>query len=254
MTYDAQRLGLNDLACLKPGHGYWVKLANANTLTYPTSGYSCQTIVPLPKVVNLTNVVQPTPWVCDFWSFGTADGPSKGSILTVLDEQKTVCGQAVVLDGGMFLVHVYGDDPNTEVDEGAADGSKLTFTAGDAVYEITGSDEWTNRGSFEISLSRSGNNALVPNTFELSQNYPNPFNPNTTIRFRLPENMGVKLTIYNVLGQKVRKLIDGMLPSGEHEVEWDGTYDSGERAESGVYFYRISTEAFTDVRKMTLLK
>ena len=88
----------------------------------------------------------------------------------------------------------------------------------------------------------------------MSQNYPNPFNPNTTIRFRMPDDAHVQLSVYNILGQRVRTLVNEFYTAGEHEVEWDGFFDDGSAAESGIYFYRISTATFTDVRKMTLLK
>jgi len=254
-TYDPQRPDvLNDLTCLYPGHGYWVKMSGAATLTYPTSGYECDVVTPLPKAVNLTNVVKPTPWVSDFWSYGSANGPAEGTILSVRDEHGILCGQSIVLEDGMFLVHVYGDDPKTEADEGAITGSRLTFESDGVEYEVLGSDTWTERVSSEITLSRPGGTAPVPNAYELSQNYPNPFNPKTTIRFKMPDNLHVNISVFNVLGQKVRTLLDEFKAAGEHEVEWDGAFDNGNEAESGVYFYRITTKAFTDVKKMTLLK
>jgi hypothetical protein len=254
-TFDPQRpVHLNDLTCLRPGSGYWVKLYSAATLTYPAAEYGCEDLSPLPKPVNLTSVVEPTPWVSDFWSNGNAHGPAEGAVLTVHDEDGVVCGQTVVLDGGMFLIHVYGDDPNTNRDEGADLQSILTFTVDDVEYDVIGDNSWVERRSAEITLSRSGSAGQIPAAFELMQNYPNPFNPKTTIRFRMPEGAQVELAIYNVLGRKVRTLVDEYYPAGEHEVEWNGRFDDDNTAESGVYFYRISTDTFTNVRKMTLLK
>ncbi|MEE8577915.1 MAG: T9SS type A sorting domain-containing protein, partial [candidate division Zixibacteria bacterium] len=80
-------------------------------------------------------------------------------------------------------------------------------------------------------------------------NYPNPFNPTTTIHFDLPTSSQVTLTIYNVLGREVARLVDSYYPAGEHQVEWNAT-----DASSGVYFYRIQTENFAQSKKMVLLK
>lgn len=96
--------------------------------------------------------------------------------------------------------------------------------------------------------------ASVPATFELSQNYPNPFNPNTHISFSVPKRMHVRIDLYNVLGEKVKTLVDETVPAGEMTVEWNGRLASGTVAASGVYFYRLVSDEFTAVRQMVLLK
>ena len=93
-----------------------------------------------------------------------------------------------------------------------------------------------------------------PTSFTLSQNYPNPFNPRTQIRFDLPVKTHVSLTVYNVLGQRVNSLVDEVLSSGQYVVDWDGADQSGSAVSSGIYFYRIEAETFTETRKMVLLK
>lgn len=95
----------------------------------------------------------------------------------------------------------------------------------------------------------------VPEVFELSQNYPNPFNAQTQIRFALPEQTHVRLTIYNVLGQEVYTLVDEDLAPGYYTLAWDGITRGGAQVASGVYIYRINTSSgFTDIRRMLLLK
>ncbi|MBN1481245.1 Ig-like domain-containing protein [candidate division KSB1 bacterium] len=96
--------------------------------------------------------------------------------------------------------------------------------------------------------------APVPKDFKLAQNFPNPFNPATTMRFDLPQVAQVKLEIYNVLGQKVRTLIDREMQPGYHEMIWDSKNDVGMRVASGVYYYRLIAGDFQDVKKMALLK
>ena len=94
----------------------------------------------------------------------------------------------------------------------------------------------------------------VPKAFVLEQNYPNPFNPTTTIEFSIPTNSKVTLSVYNVLGQKVRTLVNDRLPAKHYRVLWDGTDDRGNLVPSGVYFYTIRTDGFSATKKMILMK
>ncbi|GEM_PF-4759393 len=92
-------------------------------------------------------------------------------------------------------------------------------------------------------------NIELPGSFALSNNYPNPFNAQTNISFDLPKASKVNLTIYNLLGQKVKTLVDKSLPAGQHTVIWDaGNYASG------VYFYKLQAGDFVTTKKMNLLK
>lgn len=94
----------------------------------------------------------------------------------------------------------------------------------------------------------------LPTGYELLQNYPNPFNPTTTLAFSLPTAAETTLEVLNVLGQRVRILHSGLLDAGLHEFEWDSRTDAGNAAATGVYFYRLTTDDFTQTRKMMLLK
>lgn len=94
----------------------------------------------------------------------------------------------------------------------------------------------------------------IPSEFALSQNYPNPFNPTTNIRYSIAENSVVTLTIYNMLGQQVRSLVNAEQEAGYYTVSWDGTNEYGSKVASGIYIYRISAGKFTSTIKMNLLK
>jgi hypothetical protein len=104
------------------------------------------------------------------------------------------------------------------------------------------------------TVEAAGSSQLVPTSYALNQNYPNPFNPSTEISFDLPQASKVDLSIYNVLGQHVRNLVEDQMEAGQHTVTWDGRDNNGNTAASGIYFYRIKANEFTDIRKMTLLK
>lgn len=97
---------------------------------------------------------------------------------------------------------------------------------------------------------------LVPLVTELYGNYPNPFNPETTIAFGLntDNTEATELTIYNLRGQKVKQLVNEILPIGKHIAVWNGKDDNGKQAASGVYFYKLKSGDFEKSRKMLLLK
>ncbi len=95
---------------------------------------------------------------------------------------------------------------------------------------------------------------FIPEKFELYNNFPNPFNPTTTIRFDLPENTHVKITVYDILGKKVTELINSEQEAGRQQVLWNGKNSAGLTTASGVYIYRIETPKFNSVKKMILLR
>jgi hypothetical protein len=94
----------------------------------------------------------------------------------------------------------------------------------------------------------------LPNQI-LTSSYPNPFNPSTTIRFSLPAPGTVTLTVYDLTGRRIARIIDGDdFPVGHHEAVWSGVDDAGNSVSSGVYLYRLEAGEFVQTRKMTLLK
>jgi hypothetical protein len=88
----------------------------------------------------------------------------------------------------------------------------------------------------------------------LAQNYPNPFNPTTTIRYSARARSHVSIRIYNVAGQLVRTLVDGVTTPGVHDVVWNGRDNAGEPVSSGVYLYRMVAGDYTRTRKMVVIK
>jgi hypothetical protein len=108
--------------------------------------------------------------------------------------------------------------------------------------------------SLENITSIDGEDATIPVEYALYQNYPNPFNPVTDIRFNIAKSGKVSLVIYDLLGHKVRTLINSNLSYGKHWVQWDGTADNGYPVASGVYFYRLEAKDFSQTMKMVLMK
>ena len=94
----------------------------------------------------------------------------------------------------------------------------------------------------------------IPMEFAVHQNYPNPFNPVTTIQFDLPEATDVNITVYNMMGQVVKTLVNGNIAAGYHNVQWDGVNDFGQKVSTGIYIYRVITPKHNTTKKMVFLK
>jgi hypothetical protein len=90
--------------------------------------------------------------------------------------------------------------------------------------------------------------------FELHQNFPNPFNPSTQIQFSLGSSSNVLLTVFDIMGRHVRRLVYGTEPAGRHSVSWDGRNDRGHQMSSGVYFYELAIGEARQIRRMLLLR
>lgn len=106
----------------------------------------------------------------------------------------------------------------------------------------------------ELSTAVAERPSAQPSGFHLAQNYPNPFNPTTVIRYEIPQAAQVQLAIYNLLGEKVRTLVDAKESAGVQQVTWDGRNDRGERVSSGVYLYRLAAGEFKMTKRLLLMK
>ena len=95
---------------------------------------------------------------------------------------------------------------------------------------------------------------VIPTEYALLQNYPNPFNPTTEIRFRIPETSNVLLRVFDILGREVRTLANADYSVGFHTIRWDGMDNLGNEVSSGIYFYQLKVDDFSQVRKMNLLR
>ncbi len=117
----------------------------------------------------------------------------------------------------------------------------------------TSGDDWNWAASKRIIVrSPSGIKNIsgeVPGKYSLSQNYPNPFNPSTKIRFSVPQSSEVKLTVFDMTGREVEVLQNGLMSAGVYEADWHPVNLS-----SGIYFYTLKTNGFTETRKMILAK
>jgi hypothetical protein len=109
------------------------------------------------------------------------------------------------------------------------------------------------------SIAVEGIDDILPSSFTLSQNYPNPFNPTTNIDFSIGTadngaSQRVRLDVFNILGQQVTTLMDGVYPAGDHQIVWDATDKSGRRVATGIYLYRLKVGDEQKTKKMLFLK
>ena len=117
-------------------------------------------------------------------------------------------------------------------------------------HGATSTPGWTNVNPTPcilVGFNKTGTE--VPTVFKLYDNYPNPFNPSTTIKYDIPKTTLVKITIFDLLGRQVEALVNERKEPGSYEIRWDGSNHA-----SGAYFYKLETSAYTDIKKMILIK
>jgi len=118
-------------------------------------------------------------------------------------------------------------------------------------YTLEGTSELTVPTEETFTLERK---AIIPIAYTLHQNYPNPFNPITSLRYDLPEQAKVTLTVYDLIGKEVTQLVNTTQEAGDKSVQWDATDMHGKPVSAGVYLYQIRAGEFVQTRKMLLLK
>ncbi len=212
------------------------------------------------------------------------NGPNQGNGITgnsngwvhglfLLDSYAGQAGQLAlryVTDGGVQNEGFYADEffplerfsSETVLDSDIQESSFVVSgrSQGDYYYQVRAKDaenQWSGYSNREVAIvyPQTGvDNSPVPAAFSLNQNYPNPFNPQTSISFTLPQKSLVELSVYNILGKRVRSLLNSESEAGEHSVLFDGNNDSGQQIAAGVYFYKLNAGDFSQTRKMLFLK
>lgn len=129
---------------------------------------------------------------------------------------------------------------------------KLEFSAMAAAVTFTNLMPFVK--SMEPSLEQTITVVNPPTAYRLDQNYPNPFHPITKMNYCLPKSEHVRLTVYNMLGQHVRTLVDENKATGHYAAVWDGKDDRGQEVPIGIYLYKLQTEGFIDTKQMLFVK
>ncbi len=262
------RKGYSETDTIVPGRGYWVK-ANVSGKLHLSSG-----------TAGAAPAARPAPAWDDFNSLTITDAAGFEQILYFSSGTKPQTGGWAELPPaapgnggdvrfatGRRFETLDGGDPGDieklvtarnlqapveitwEVDP-AGETYELTDQRGDR-FTLTGEGSAVLRHAPEHLSMRlmTGSPAGIPVEFGLQQNYPNPFNPVTTIRYSIPSESGIRLTIYDYSGREVTVLAEGPATAGDHVLEWDGS-----RYASGVYFCRLVVPGRVFTKKMLLLK
>jgi photosystem II stability/assembly factor-like uncharacterized protein len=123
-------------------------------------------------------------------------------------------------------------------------GDSVGYAAGSTIFKYT----------TDSTIGIAGNSENVPKTHSLHQNYPNPFNPATIIKYEMFQHSVTSLMIYNSAGEEVYRLVSGFRAPGIYELSWDGRDNYGNILPSGVYFYKLETEKYSESKKMVLVR
>ncbi len=195
--------------------------------------------------------------------------------LTVSKASKTGAGLDIAVRSGTLAlvssnIHLSNGELTQNANIPMTSGSmtvQFNFTAGnsatlDTIWATglatnsnnnTSGDDWNWANSKRVVVRNPSAviniSGKVPGNYSLSQNYPNPFNPATKIRFNLPKNSEVRLSVFDMTGREVETLVNGVFPAGTFEADWNPAELS-----SGIYFYTLKTNGFTDTKKMILVK
>jgi len=260
--------GVNNIGNMKPGEGYQIKMKAPRTLTYPANSltksskndslqyHQHNVYYHLPGITNNNCVV------------GIPDRLLRkilheGDEIAITDLNGSIYG-TTIYNGNNTAITVWGDDLTTTIKDGMAPNENylVRLYCGHKNEEISISD-------FEMSEGKSfyeANSINVIGKFRLTQivnsntqgfivhqNYPNPFNPTTEIRFELPEEGLVTITIFNILGQTVSNILPQSMDKGEHIIKWEASSLPG-----GIYIYEVQYVSrnynSVEVNKMLLIK
>ena len=249
--YDPNGLEIfNTLTSLENGFGYMVKLNQAvEEFQYPApSGAMAREVARnINSEIVKTNGCMFINGTVTFQNIEIAPEEK----VNVYTESGLLVGEMEILEQNYLLTGaVYSDDSSTEIVDGARENDRLIFRYGDYKSEpiqVTYSGDMSLQ---KVELRFSG----IPSEFAVIGNFPNPFNPTTTIKYGLPREASVTITITNILGEEVRSLVSTHQTAGYHSVLWNGKDNQNQSVSAGVYLYHIEAGEVVQTRKMVLLK
>ncbi|MBD3234393.1 MAG: T9SS type A sorting domain-containing protein [candidate division Zixibacteria bacterium] len=195
-------------------------------------------------LTNNTNQSQ----TADVWLMLNVPGIGEYGPISRYNNVSLSAGETITLEGITQFVPNYaplgeydyiarcGDYPSTIIDQESFMFTVVAPSRGEI-------DSWELTGWF------GSENELTPSVIRIHGAYPNPFNAHTSIKFEIPNDAQVSLTMYNLIGQRIDRLTNGWLHTGEHSIEWDASNYS-----SGIYFYKLEIEDKIFTRRMTLVK
>ncbi len=264
---------VNSLGYMEPGQGYRIFMNETIELYYPSSAEVQPRIAGTGEIKSAESGNQQTPKHYKVKHRNTGSSAillvesndfENNDEIGVWTRNGDLVGSGIVING-RAPVTVWGKNEFTgELTSGAEQREELYLTHWSAledkqttltIHELTTlSGIMQGEGTLyydnnSVVIASVGMNTDTPLNYSLEQNYPNPFNPTTTIQYRIPRDESVTLKVYNLLGQKVKTLVDEQQRAGSYEIEF-----RADNLASGVYFYRLIAGNYTEIKRMILIK
>ena len=263
--------GINSIGSMKPGVGYQIYMSGSDIFHYPNSVVSVN-ILAKKGLSNLIEPAKPQYFVMkNLSSINTAillfesNRLKNGDEVAIFNSKGYIVGSASAIGNRAFMTIFGYDEIEKNIESGAKQNENLYIKVFDKdtkkeyiVEDILVTDMINNKTLDNLyyktdallKVTDLSVKVSIPDKYSLEQNYPNPFNPTTIIKFSLASNSQVSLEIYNTLGQVVKKLINGSeLNAGTHQIEFNA-----EGLSTGIYFYKLQTESYSETKKMMFLK
>jgi hypothetical protein len=275
----------NSIGDMHPGEGYYVNVNTNCTLTI-----SCLGSVLFASLTNQPESVTPKHFQVQLrghpfepMNIFVVEARVDGEYLNVGDEIAVFNGDQCV--GASVVQHPLSVNTPLEIIASKDDGSGNGFKPGDKIRfkvwrsntgeegifdaegvqyldpdkaELISASMFEGFGTAVVAINLVTTSVVehvaMPQSYHLYQNHPNPFNPATTISYDLPEVTDVRIEIYDLQGNVVRRLFEGQQDAGHHAIEWDGRNRQGSRVGSGIYFYKLICSKFVATKKMILTK
>jgi len=253
--------GYNPATDIVPGYGYWVKMSSAGLI----GGLSA------PPPLSKSSIEAVEYFKEDWGKIIITDNAGRSYTLYAVNGEVNLDNYELppMPPSGMFDIRYDSDriaeDINSTIQTIKMTSLEYPITVKVENMDIRLQDETGNeineniKSGEAITISNTQINKLmvtgsvigemIPDEYALEQNYPNPFNPSTTIKFALSQDSKVNLTVFNILGESVAKLINQEMKAGYHQIEFDASHYA-----SGIYLYSITAGDFVDVKKMVLMK
>jgi predicted outer membrane repeat protein len=252
-------VNISDNSTSGPGGGIYYNQSNSNLTNVTISGNSATGEDGFGGAIYHTTVSYSTLLNCILWNNSPQEIYFSGEI--EWNSGSSTAAYCDIQDGEDGIIT--NNNGTVTWEEGNIDTNPLfcnpdsgDFTLAENSPCVSSGENGANMGALDVGCEAilSIEKDVLPLQFVLYQNYPNPFNPVTTLRYNLPEDAMVNLTIYDMMGRQVSTLVSSEQSAGYKSVQWNAVNDAGAPVSAGLYLYRIRTGKFVKTHKMVLLK
>jgi hypothetical protein len=246
---------------INPGMGYWVRAIQDGEIILSSTAFAAKTVEQVNHLEG-SNTLELSNGTHSSTLYFGKDVPEGRELSYSLPPTFPQMAFDVRFNGDMKYAIESGDIEVLNISDNLTISYDIILDAGEHMnwvltsesgkdYVLEGTGEITIPTEETFTLERK---AIIPITYTLHQNYPNPFNPITSLRYDLPEQAQVTLTIYDLMGREITQLVNTTQEAGYKSVQWNAIDMHGKPVSAGVYLYQIRAGEFVQTRKMVLLK